>query len=691
MALHTHPRPGSIIEYLHSNTPVIAWVQDVQPNRLKVLTAGNREGKLSINRVLPWIGPHHPESFTRQQIQETLRAHQTERATISAGIDPLELWELAQGEMDSAEAEWFAGLLWENPGPDQVAAMGHVLLQTKTHFKFQPPHFIIHPKEKVDALLHQMEMERRTEAFVAAGSQLFHDLLAGREKERLKALEIEENPEMAADLKALLMTMIADPADTEASSLFAKMTKGMPEDPHLPLILAQTWGIVPEHYNFLLDRAGYECTDTWAEPHSPQIETILKRFDRDAAAPRELNLVSIDSPTTRDIDDAYALQRREGGYRLFLALACPVLHWDFGSELDKAVESRVQSLYLPDGTCHMLPEALGTDRYSLVQGESRPALLLTMDLDEEGRLTRILPSVEWVRIIRNATYDEVEQSLAHPETSPHGLGLELAGKLRKRRVEGGAVILEQPDPDILLTGAGADTSVEIKSCPPYPRAQLLVSELMILANSAIAGWAAEEGVPLLYRTQNIAASRKMSGVWTQPEEIFQAIRFLAPTILETDPKPHCSLGARAYAPVSSPLRRYIDFINVAQVVAAVQTGTPRYSREELESRLSYLSSRLEAVGQVQRFRPRYWKLVYFKQQGKHRFWPAVVVDAGGFLVTLSLFEQQILVRAPKSLFGNGAQIGERYCLTLGRIKPLHNEISIITVREEKECEEAQLW
>jgi exoribonuclease II len=356
------------------------------------------------------------------------------------------------------------------------------------------------------------------------------------------------------------------------------------------------------------------------------------------------------------------------------------------------VQHRATSLYLPEGTSHMFPEELGTDFFSLKQGQDRPALLLEVEMDDRGEPLQVDPVFSWVRIERNATYVDVEHDLeTHGQDSVYAPGYELSLLLRERRVERGAIILDQPDPILRLEHKDHEITVHMEEGPDVPRAQLLVSELMILANTAAAEWAKDREIPLLHRTQDIHIARDVSGVWTDPVSIYQAVRVMAPTILETDPKPHVSLGAPAYSPVSSPLRRFPDLVNVAQILAVLEEGKPRFTRQELGSMIPLLCARLDEISQIQRFRPRYWKLLYFKQQGSRRPWPAVVVDTGGPLATLSLFPQQILVRGPRNLFDDGVRLGEEYLLFLGRIRPLHNEICIHKVREKKESEENGTW
>jgi exoribonuclease-2 len=130
------------------------------------------------------------------------------------------------------------------------------------------------------------------------------------------------------------------------------------------------------------------------------------------------------------------------------------------------------------------------------------------------------------------------------------------------------------------------------------------------------------------------------------------------------------------------LRRYQDFLNVAQLESATKRGSPRWSAEGFREMLPHLSGRAEAASRVQRYRVRYWKLLYFRSWCKVATWPAVVVANDGQLVTVSLPREQIFLRAPKSLFGDKVVPGQPFQVRLGKIDPLNNEIKILSAREE---------
>jgi len=415
----------------------------------------------------------------------------------------------------------------------------------------------------------------------------------------------------------------------------------------------------------------------------PRLSTIkIEYIAINRMLPPEIeDLISIDAATTRDIDDAFSIRREGDGYVVSIGLARPDAHWDFGSELDKAVMHRATSLYLPEGTGHMMPERFGTGLYSLIAGEPRPALVTDFRLDADGALASVTPRPAWVRVAANITYEAADAAIGNRTDESLVLAHELAEKLLARRIGDGACIIRKPEPIITLEGEGAQTAVDITLKEPSPLSELVISEFMILANSGLATWAGDNGVPLLHRTQDIALPPEAAGVFTEPAEIMQVVKLLLPPTLETTPRRHAALGVPVYSPITSPLRRYTDFINMAQVCSFLADGTPRLDRDELNQLAIHLGMRIQAVSAAQRFRPRYWKLVYLAARRKE-YQSAVVVDEAGPMATLSMPHLQVNVRAPKKLLGDKLYPGQRFQINFARVDPLTNEIRLSEALEE---------
>lgn len=690
--------PGCVVEFMHGDKPQPAWVLEEQSGRLRLLTITRREAKLPVARIMAWTGPHYAGEHTREQILEALATHQSKRDALAEQINPMDIWELAQGEVEQAKLEWLAELVWEKEtaaDPEHLAAMGRALLGCKTHFKYQPPDFIVFSEEKVQAKLEAQRQTEERERLSGAGREFFERLWQTRNQEGGPELVVLED-ELEHQLRDLLLQRIAEPDDQESEQIWKLVRKGLPEVPHLELQLAQAWGIVPSHHNYHYDQAGYAPGDAWSAAHENDIEALRQRVMSLRQEPEATPFVSVDSATTRDIDDAFYLEQGEdGGYSLRLALARPALGWETDSTLGQEVARRATSIYLPEGDSHMLPETLGTELYSLLEGVARPALIMDIALDADGKLLSCDMLNTWVQVASNTSYVLAEEAITacrqeQEGCTPQGrmlaLGAELAEKLRARRVQQGAVVIERQDPDIVLEGEGDNVRVLLEPKAETPASQLLVSELMILANSAASAWAKERGIALLHRTQDIAISKEGAGVWSAPEDIHKVVRSLSSAILEPDPRPHASLGVPAYSPVSSPLRRYPDFLNMLQLQHFLENGEPLYDKSRFVDMLPLLNARLEAASRIQRFRPRYWKLLYLRQQPRETLYPAVVVDEGPHFLMLSMPREQMFVRGPRSLFGDKVFPGQRYMIRLGKIAPLHNEVHVIEAEEDESDE-----
>ena len=697
MASHIvqNPAAGCIVEFMQGNEPQIAWVMEEQKGKLRLFLPNRRETTLSPSRILPWSGPSYSAAQSKDAVVDILNRHRERRERLTSEVAPVELWEMAQGEMDRAPAEWFAELGYTNPDADAVAACGRALLQCKTHFRFQPPEFEIYDAATVESRRQAEEAARVREAMVCGGADWFRRLWEARTG-RHPVPDLSSAPEESVRnrLERMLRARMIDPETVEDEALWKQVTKGLPDDPHLALLLAMTWGLVPEHYNFWLDRADYESGTAWEEAFAGETQALVQAVESGEKLPpaEDSAFISIDSATTRDIDDAFRIASAEdGGWNVEVALACPAWFWDFDSPLGKAVFHRATSIYLPEGNCHMMPETLGEGAFSLFEGQLRPALVVGAHVAPDGTLGEGSFRFASIKVAKNLNYPDCEAALDGEENaaSPFAESLRLAADMSDRRlayrVEHGAVIIERPEIDFELEGEGADTTVKLKPYPSAPRAQLLVAELMVVANAALAEWAVKNDVPLLFRTQDVAVPKEYAGVWKSAPDIARVVRILVAASLDVSARPHAGMGLAAYSPVTSPLRRFTDLVNEAQLMSMITRGELRWSREELSDMLMHLSIRLEAAGQVQRFRPRYWKYLYIQQQarahGDECCWKAEVAEENDMWVSVSLPEVQLGLRGKRSLFGEKVFPGQELHVRLGKVNPLRNEAVILDVRE----------
>lgn len=692
-----YPSPGCIVEYLEDNAIQLAMVLEESGGKLRLLLPTRREAKTNVNRLLPWLGPLYSSSSGREEAIRVLQIHKQAREEKTREIDVLDAWTLAQGEMTQAPAIWFAELFENEPDADYIASFGRALLACRTHFRFQPPDFLIYDAETVAKKLAEQQARAEKEALVGAGCSFLRMLwdVASRKRELPERQPDWPDDNTLERIENILRSRMINPDSQEDESLWRLLGKGLPDLQNLPFQLLAAWGKIGPHHNFWLDRADFDTGTEWQEPFAAEISELAAIGQRGegVASPLpehdDLPFISIDSPKTRDIDDAFYLRPLENGWELTVALAAPALAWPFGTAFDKKIMRRGTSIYLPEGDLHMLPEALGTNAYSLLESQRRPAFCMRFEIDAEGQYSLPELFAARVKLAANLAYADVQEVIAASgmdADNPAAAFTEqlreahkLALLLEKKRIEKGAVVMRRPEASIELEDPVGDlrnVTVHLHADAMPLDAQRLVSEMMVLASSALADWAFEKKIPLIHRTQNVTLPHEYAGIWSEPQDLARIMRSLIPSILEIDGRPHAALGMQRYAPITSPLRRYADLVNEAQVFHYLQEGAPLWKADELGEILDQLSPVLESAAHVQRYRPRYWKLLYFRQQGDKKWWNGVITDENDAFVTVSLPDEGLFARGKRNMFDERACPGMSVRLRLGKVNPLYNEIYI---------------
>lgn len=109
-----------------------------------------------------------------------------------------------------------------------------------------------------------------------------------------------------------------------------------------------------------------------------------------AAAPappldlREVDFVTLDPLESRDLDQAFHIERTADGFVLRYAIADVPGFVVPGGALDAEARRRGQTLYLPDGSVPLHPRELSEGRASLLPDEDRSAFVWTIPVDADG-------------------------------------------------------------------------------------------------------------------------------------------------------------------------------------------------------------------------------------------------------------------------------------------------------------------
>ena len=148
-----------------------------------------------------------------------------------------------------------------------------------------------------------------------------------------------------------------------------------------------------------------------AEQVSKRVATAnAEREDR-----RDLPLVTIDPPGSRDLDQALYVRRDDGGFRLFYAIADVGFFVDRGGALETEAWKRGLTVYGPDRKEPLYPPVLSQGAASLLPDEDRPAILFEFELDSAAELRATTVRRALVRSRAQLTYAQVVEHVCGGE------------------------------------------------------------------------------------------------------------------------------------------------------------------------------------------------------------------------------------------------------------------------------------
>lgn len=222
---------------------------------------------------------------------------------------------------------------------------------------------------------------------------------------------------------------------------------------------------------------------------------------------RDLPIFTIDSESTKDIDDAVSLEKTPTGYLLGVHIADVSHYVRYNSAIDKEAYERGTSVYYVDKVIPMLPPGFSNGICSLNPDEDRLAFSVFINIDEDGKMEnyRFFKSVIRSRI--KGVYSEINSLISgvadddimskYYELIPQiKLMIELADLLYKRRIERGAIELQSTESKFIMTDDGS-----VEDIIPAKRGvtEELIESFMLMANQAAAAFAEERGIPFIFR------------------------------------------------------------------------------------------------------------------------------------------------------------------------------------------------
>jgi exoribonuclease-2 len=614
-------KPGTTIEFFESKRLLCAVCLEVKNSRLLVLTEQDREVNVSVKRVLHIDDGLLDLSQSRIQLVAILQEAAARRQNLMGRISVEELWDLLHQEEEGFNSHDLAEICFsEEITSDHTSAVFRALLTDSIHFKLKAGIFYANSPKKLKQIRIQHERQAQKEKELAEGSYwlgaVWRDEPVAEPENKKRYLR------MLRDL-CLFGTEASDYQQIKKILVMAEVPV-----PHGIFPLLVKLGVWNEDENLYLHRYGIK--EDFPAEVLDSANQIVEDLGTDGGEWRDdtredlsfLPLFTIDGPMTRDYDDALSIRPLQSGVEVGIHIADAAAFVFHSTPLDLEALERINSLYLPDTRIPMLPTMLSEDVCSLKKGKKRLATSLLVRFDESDELQEYRFALSRIKVQRQLTYSEANELVTVEEDL--GRLYRLCTRLRRRRIKQGALLLPLPE---LRVWINSNNEIQIATMDRETPAQLMVSELMILANGLAAEALAANGVPAIYRSQG-KPQEIVVGEGTDDLYLnYLQRRYLSRAELSVDPKPHSGLGMAAYTNWTSPIRRYMDLVILRQLKSMVQDKVPVYTPDDLDPIISMITIGQSRTLQIKKEWTRYWVLKYFERQ-QIRFVDALVLNKG---------------------------------------------------------------
>lgn len=388
----------------------------------------------------------------------------------------------------------------------------------------------------------------------------------------------------------------------------------------------------------------------------------------------------IDSPDAHEIDDGISIHVDGNDYVVTTHVANPSSYIQPGSTLDSVARSKGMTTYLPERAVLMLPQfvsklaGLGVDgvptrafsvqfRFSKQHLDNGDAAAIYAQIQESVAVKSLTVS----NFPQNYTYARVNEVLGDATKSAalaeHGSSGDvhfdnlsrlhrLAQLLKENRVaRGDGLVFHVPRGVVKVADAphvhaksavravengheldvgGTTKTIRISGNVAQSqdsKSQLLVSEIMVMANHAAALVAQQRGVGVVYRAQAMKLHedvRKeiatiMGGGHNKlsEEQLSAILSVLTAAKMQVNPESHESIGLSSYINVTSPLRRYADILNHWKLEDCILRDAGIETQDSVpDANLAAIAEHLHNVGTVdkwaQLFSQKFWEGVFLK-------------------------------------------------------------------------------
>lgn len=295
-------------------------------------------------------------------------------------------------------------------------------------------------------------------------------------------------------------------------------------------------------------------------------------------------VITIDPRGARDLDDALAVSPlSEGGWQVDVCLPDVPLAVSRGTDCDLSAREAGVTHYGRDEIRRSMLGSELTDAITLSASDERNMIHIKIHITSD--LEAHIHSIERIhgRVLASLSYEEADLAIAD-ETHPYHGHIarlwDIACRLHEERAAATGAVFDLKN-QRYTNEEGQVLRLEGRTAH---RSNMLVMELMILTNVALARYAREKQAAILYRnhclegfqfgdrTSAAAEIAKIKGVGKHV-----ALRMVSSmgnqvrqAEMGVEPRGHYGLDVDVYAWFTSPLRRYADIVNLRALLDDVK-------------------------------------------------------------------------------------------------------------------------
>jgi exoribonuclease-2 len=379
----------------------------------------------------------------------------------------------------------------------------------------------------------------------------------------------------------------------------------------------------------------------WAELNAvrQQLQDVQDRKDM-----REVMWSSIDNADSQDLDQIeFCEQMDDGNIRLYVGIADVDACVKKGGRIDAYAGTNATSVYTGVKVFGMIPEELSYHRTSLLGNEDREAMVMQIDVHEDGSVSGFDVYFALVRNYAKLAYEKVAAWLknggkylaidAQPGMAAQiKLQEQCALRLRAANERAGALSVQTIEAHpVAVNGVVVDLEITETN-----RARDIIQQFMVTMNSALAHYMDAKGAAIIQRIvrkprrwpklvelaasfdvtlpaepdavalAQFVASRRAADRKSFPDLSLKVVKLLGPGeyvvhMPDAPDEGHFGLAVHEYTHATAPNRRYADLVLQRQVKAMLRGESAPYSPEELGTVAQHCMDRENAAHKVERY------------------------------------------------------------------------------------------